>query len=96
MATIIIPTPLRKFTGAQSKVDLNGNTVGELIQDLTIQFPDLKKHLLDEKNEIRTFVNIFIEEDDIRDREFLATPVNANSVISIVPAIAGGIQDLTH
>ena len=90
MATVIIPTPLRKFTQLQSKVQLNGETVGAVIQDLTTQFPDLKKHLLDENQSLRSFVNVFVEDDDIRDLNHTDTVVSDKTVISIVPAIAGG------
>lgn len=90
MATLIIPTPLRKFTNTQSRVQLSGDTVAAVIMELVTEFPDLKKHLLDEQGAIRSFVNIFLGEEDIRDLENTATPVNEKSVISIIPAIAGG------
>ena len=60
MATIIIPTPLRKFTNQQSRLTVDGNNVKEAISELTLNFPDLKKHLFDEHGELRTFVNIFV------------------------------------
>jgi molybdopterin synthase sulfur carrier subunit len=90
MATVIIPTPLRKFTNAQSTVQLKGETVAAVIEQLVTEFPDLKKHLLDEQEAIRSFVNVFLGEDDIRDLDNTATGVNEKSVISIIPAIAGG------
>jgi molybdopterin converting factor small subunit len=92
MATIIIPTPLRKFTGNQSKLDISAGTIEEAVRDLSSSFPDIKKHLLDEKGQIRSFLNIFVGEDDIRDLENEKTSLQANTVVSIVPAIAGGIQ----
>jgi len=93
MATIIIPTPLRKFTGNQSRVSVGGNTIKESINDLVLNFPDLKKNLIDENGQIRTFVNIFLEDDDIRNLDKGNTIVKSESVISIVPAIAGGVSD---
>lgn len=90
MATIIIPTPLRKFTGGQSKIEVTGATVKESIDDLVLNFPDLKKNLLDEKGEIRGFVNIYVGEDDIRSLQQGNTPVQADTKLSIIPAIAGG------
>jgi len=93
MATVIIPTPLRKFTNNASKLDIQADTIGEAIQDLTLNFPDLKKHLLDEQGQIRSFLNIFIGDDDIRDLEHEKTPVQKDAIISIVPAIAGGLPD---
>ncbi len=90
MATIIIPTPLRKFTNNTARVEIKGSTVAESIQDLTANFPDLKKHLLDEKGQIRSFVNIFVGDEDIRDLQQEQTVIKDDTVLSIIPAIAGG------
>jgi sulfur-carrier protein len=90
MATIIIPTPLRKFTNNSAKLQTNADTIGKTVAELTLHFPDLKKHLLDEHGQIRFFVNIFVDNDDIRDLQQERTAVQPNSIISIVPAIAGG------
>jgi molybdopterin converting factor small subunit len=90
MATIIIPTPLRKFTNNTAKLDVQGDTIAQTVDELTVNFPDLKKHLLDDKGQIRSFVNIFVGNDDIRDLQLGNTAVKQDSVISIVPAIAGG------
>lgn len=97
MATVIIPTPLRRFTNQQSKVVVKGNTLQESINDLIFHFPDLKKNLLEDNGEIRSYVNIFVDEDDIRDLQREKTPVEHHTVISIVPAIAGGsgFDDIT-
>ncbi len=90
MATIIIPTPLRKFTSNTAKIETKGGTVEESIQELTTNFPDLKKHLLDDKGKIRSFVNIFVGDEDIRDLQQEQTVIKDDAVISIIPAIAGG------
>ncbi len=90
MATVIIPTPLRKFTNNQARLQISGNSVGETVSELALNYPDLKKHLLDESGNIRNFINIFLGNDDIRDLEQEKTAVKEDSVISIVPAIAGG------
>ena len=90
MATVIIPTPLRKFTQNASRLEVPAGTVGEAILDLSVTYPDLKKHLLDESGRIRTFLNIFVGDDDIRDLEQEKTAVRNDTVISIIPAIAGG------
>ncbi len=90
MATVIIPTPLRKFTEQTAKFQINAGTVGEIIEILTGRFPELKKHLLDANGSIRSFVNIFSGDDDIRDLQKEETPVDENTIVSIVPAIAGG------
>jgi molybdopterin synthase sulfur carrier subunit len=91
MATVIIPTPLRKFTNNTAKIDINAGTIEETVQELTLNFPDLKKHLLDEKGQIRSFINIFVGDSDIRDLQQEKTSVKSDTLISIVPAIAGGI-----
>jgi len=90
MATIIIPTPLRKFTNNTAKLNVQGKTIAQTVDELTVNFPDLKKHLLDDTGQIRSFVNIFVGNDDIRDLQRGDTVVKQDSVISIVPAIAGG------
>ena len=91
MATVIIPTPLRKFTNNTAKIDINAGTIEETVNELTLNFPDLKKHLLDEKGQIRSFINIFVGDSDIRDLQQEKTSVKSDTLISIVPAIAGGL-----
>src|SRR5882757_1590568 len=90
MATVIIPTPLRKFTNNTARLQVKAGTIHDTVQELTINFPDLKKHLLDENGKIRSYVNIFIGDDDIRDLQQEHTTVREGAVVSIVPAIAGG------
>lgn len=91
MAKIIIPTPLRKFTENNANIEANGGTVLESVQQLAAQYPDIKKHLFDEDGEIRNFVRLYVGDDDIEDLDSVNTAVEAGTVISIVPAIAGGI-----
>ena len=91
MATIIIPTPLRKFTNNTAKLEVKAGNIGDTIHQLTTNFPDLTKHLLDDKGQVRSFVNIFIGNDDIRNLQQEKTIVKEDTVISIIPAIAGGI-----
>ncbi len=95
MATVIIPTPLRKFTNNTARLQVGPGTIHSTVQELTQNFPDLKKHLLDESGNIRSYVNIFIGNDDIRDLQQADTAVKEDAVISIVPAIAGGSPE-TH
>ncbi|HEY4155165.1 MAG TPA: MoaD/ThiS family protein [Puia sp.] len=92
MATVIIPTPLRKFTNQTARIQIPAKTVGEIIDSLTRDFPDLKKHLLDDQGRVRSFVNIFAGDDDIRDLQQEKTVVEESTLVSIVPAIAGGIS----
>ena len=92
MAPIIIPTPLRKFTNQKTRLEVDGSNVKEAIEELAVNFPDLRKHLIDENGQLRTFVNIFVGDNDIRDLQKGETKVSADSVVSIIPAIAGGIS----
>jgi len=91
MATIIIPTPLRKFTNNTSKLEINGGSIKEVINELTLNFPELKKNLLDDAGKLRSFVNIFVGNDDIRSLQQENTEVKEDTVVSIIPAIAGGV-----
>lgn len=92
MATVIIPTPLRKFTNNTARLQVTAGDIHGAIQQLTTNFPDLKKHLLDDKGQVRSFVNIFIGNDDIRDLQQGKTVVKDDTVVSIIPAIAGGLS----
>jgi molybdopterin converting factor small subunit len=92
MATLIIPTPLRKFTNNTARLQTKAGNIDEAVKDLTLNFPDLKKHLLNEKGEIRSFINIFVGSDDIRDLQQEKTIIKEDAIVSIVPAIAGGIS----
>ena len=94
MATVIIPTPLRKFTSNTTRVTVQADTISGMIQHLTTQFPDLKKHLLDANGKIPSFINIFVNDDDIRNLQHEQTVVLDNATVSIVPAIAGGAPSI--
>ena len=90
MAKIIIPTPLRKFTGNEAVFETKGTTVREAIQELTQTHTGLSKHLLDDNRNIRSFIRVYLGEDDINALQKEETAVAENATISIVPAIAGG------
>ena len=90
MAQIIIPTPLRKFTNNESTFETNETTVLAGIRELSQRYPALEQHLFDEGGKFRTFINIFVEEDDIRGLERENTAIESNTTVSIIPAIAGG------
>ena len=91
MATrILIPTPLRPYTDKKDAVDADGATVGELLADLTRKHGGLKAHLFNEQGKLRSFVNIYINDEDIRYLQSLETPVKEGDVLSILPALAGG------
>ncbi len=92
MSKLIIPTPLRKFTEDQSTFESAGKTVQEIIQELVSRYDSLKTHLLDDKGNIRSFVRIYVGENDIQSLEREQTPVLDHEVVSIIPAIAGGLD----
>jgi molybdopterin converting factor small subunit len=89
MASIKIPTPLRAYTGGESKVTVSGGTVGEALNDLVSQHPDLKQHLY-EGETLRDFVNIFLGEEDVRFLDGADTEIEADDSLRIIPSIAGG------
>ena len=90
MAKILIPTPLRQFAGKNDTVEVTGATVGEALNALTTQHAELKKHLYNDAGQLRSFVNVYLNDEDIRYLNKEATPLEANDTISIVPSIAGG------
>ncbi len=87
---VIIPQPLQKLTNNQSEVKANGSNIRELIDDLDRNFPGLKERLCDESGKIRRFINIYVNEEDIRFLKQDETSLKDNDVVSIIPAIAGG------
>ena len=89
MANIRIPTPLRAFTDGESAIDIPGTTVGEALNNLVEQHPDLKPHLFND-DELRSFVNIFIADEDIRFMQGLDTEIEDEDNLRIIPSIAGG------
>jgi len=92
MAKILIPTPLRPYTDKQDTVDVSGATVGELLADLTKRHGGLKAHLYNDQGKLRSFVNIYVNDEDIRYLQHEQTPVNAGDTISIIPSVAGGVE----
>ena len=87
---IRIPTPLRKLTGEREVVEASGSTIAEILQSLDSSYPGLKGRICDEQGNVRRFVNVYLNDEDIRFLDDKATSVNEGDEISIVPAIAGG------
>ncbi|MCC6466198.1 MAG: MoaD/ThiS family protein [Planctomycetes bacterium] len=87
---IRIPTPLRNLTRNQAEVSVNARTIGEALDALEGQFNGIKTRLCDEKGNVRRFVNVYVNDEDIRFLQNLATPLKDGDQVSIVPAIAGG------
>ena len=90
MATIRIPTPLRSLTENKEEVSVDGATIGAIITALEASYPGIQERICDDKGQVRRFVNIFANDEDIRFLQNLDTPVKDSDEISIVPAIAGG------
>ena len=90
MAQLIIPTPLRKYTENAATFNTDSITIEQAIEELTAEYPDVKQHLLDANGKIRSFIKVFVGEDDIRSLAGEQTELKDSDVVSIVPAIAGG------
>lgn len=90
MAKVLIPTPLRQYADKKDTVELAGATVGEVLTALTTQFGDLRKHLFNDEGKLRSFVNVYLNDEDIRYLSKDKTEVKDTDTLSIVPSIAGG------
>jgi molybdopterin converting factor small subunit len=90
MPKIHIPTPLRQYAGKQADVEVKAVTVGDALSHLVAQHPDLRRHLYTEDGKLRAFVNVYLNDEDVRYLQKDATTVNEGDNISIVPSIAGG------
>src|SRR5438270_10060271 len=90
MAKILIPTPLRQYADKQDTIELPGATVGEVLTSLTSRYADLRRHLYNDQGNLRSFVNVYVNDDDIRYLNKDATPLKDGDTVSIVPSIAGG------
>jgi MoaD family protein len=87
---VVIPTPLRQYTGTKDSVEIDAKTVGEALAGLTSRYSDLRKHLYNDEGKLRSFVNVYVNDEDIRFLQKDQTPLADTDVISIVPSIAGG------
>ena len=87
---IRIPSPLRRITGGQDRVEVEGSTLSETINGLEDKFPGIKSRLLDETGELKHFVNVYVNGEDVQFLQGLNTPITSTDEVSIVPAVAGG------
>ena len=90
MAKILIPTALRQFTEQQDSVEVTGATVSEALIHLTAQYPNIKKNLFNDQGKLRSFVNVYVNDEDIRYLDDMQTAVPDGQVVAIIPAVAGG------
>ncbi len=89
---VIIPTPLRQYVGKKDSIEIAAKTVGEALSGLTAEYSDLRRHLFTDEGKLRSFVNVYLNEEDIRFLQKDQTALHDNDVISIVPSIAGGMS----
>jgi len=87
---ILIPTPLRQFAEKKDAIDVSAHTVGEALEQLTAHHPELRRHLYTEQGKLRAFVNLYLNDEDVRYLGQEGTPVHESDTLSIVPSIAGG------
>jgi molybdopterin converting factor small subunit len=92
MPKIHIPTPLRQYTGKQAAVEVKAGTISDALGDLVAQHPDLRRHLYNDDGKLRAFVNVYLNDEDVRYLQKEATAVQDGDSISIVPSIAGGLN----
>lgn len=90
--SIRVPTPLRKLTGSQSEVQIEGDTIASVLANMEAAYPGIKDRLCDESGQVRRFINIYVNEEDIRFLQGTETNLKPGDKIAIVPAIAGGIR----
>lgn len=89
-AKVKIPTPLRKLTNNEAEIEIQASTIREAISELQSRYPGIQERLVDENGEVRRFVNVYVNEEDIRFLQNQETPLKDNDEVSIIPAIAGG------
>ncbi len=87
---VTIPTPLRGYEGGQKTVSVEGKTVGEALSALTTQYPNLRQHLFGENGQLRSFVNVYLNDEDVRYLKYVDTPLKDSDTLAIVPSVAGG------
>ena len=88
--TVRIPTPLRRVTDGQDKVDTEGETLGQIIDSMESQYPGIKERLCDEDGNLRNFVNVYVNGEDVRFLDGIDSATGEGDEVSIVPAVAGG------
>jgi molybdopterin synthase sulfur carrier subunit len=90
MTTVFIPSSLRRYTAGQSKAEVSSGTINDVIENLERQYPGVKSRLCDDAGQIKRYVNVFVNDEEIRSLQGADTPVAEKDEVSIVPAMAGG------
>jgi molybdopterin converting factor small subunit len=91
MPTLKIPTPLRAYVDGQNEINVQGDTVAQVLESMIDRYPALSPHLFNGQGELRPFVNLFLGEENVRDLDGLDTPVGEQDRLRIIPSIAGGV-----
>ena len=87
---VIIPTPLRQYAGRKDAVEIQATTIAEALSGLTSQYGDLRKHLYTDDGKLRAFVNVYLNDEDVRYLKYVETPLKESDKLAIVPSVAGG------
>lgn len=90
MPILRIPTPLRSYTDGQAELDLQGSNVAQVMDDLIVHYPALRPHLFNGDGQLRPFVNLFLNEENVKDLQGMDTPLSAGDRLMLIPSIAGG------
>lgn len=90
MSSVRVPTPLRPYTEGNKEIEINGETVGGVLNQLSEQYPGLRQHLYDDQGRLRAYVNVFLNKEDVRTLDGTETAVSDSDELTIVPSIAGG------
>jgi molybdopterin converting factor small subunit len=90
MVILKVPTPLRSYTQGENEIPVQGSNVAEAMQDLIEQHPSLRPHLFNSNGELRPFVNLFLNDENIRDLQGVKTPLHEGDLLKLIPSIAGG------
>ena len=93
MSQIRVPTPLRPYTEGQGQLKVEASTVGEALTELTAKFPSIGPHLYNDEGELRPYVNLFVNDEDVRALEGEQTPIHEGDTLMILPSIAGGLLE---
>jgi molybdopterin converting factor small subunit len=91
MANVRVPSALEGLTGGKKQIEVEGKTLADIVNGLETSFPGFKERLLDESGELRRFINVYVDEEDVRFLDGLQTEISDRSEVSIIPAVAGGI-----
>ena len=92
MTIVRLPTPLRPYAGGQSDIEVKGSTVSEALESLLGNYPALRPHLLNNENQLRPFVNLFLGEDNVNELQGMQTPLKEGDRLLLLPSIAGGAR----